>query len=285
VFNATMNNGAYLSASIPRSTAPDASDLMDDGSKWFDGVLVGPGELEVGDHVIIWNNYFMRAITRSDFGLENSIISAVDGEDPKQSKLVGHGAKEDGYIPFVESLVDTIDEVIGAARRTITQAVAIVPSFNYAAHPNFPYALILWNPYGEDFHPADGDQKMTAPGAWWLRIQLKDTALPKSPALSLAQALAVFPKSVAFRPGKHTPPPNCPGHASDFSESIYIPISFPKGFRGGWPTYFAAREDGSETEPDVELEDAKTDADWAPGFFFKGPGSKIPVLRPKAKLS
>ena len=285
VFNASMNNGAYLSTSIPAASAPDASDLMDDGKKWFDGVLVGPSELEVGDHVIIWNNFFMRVIVGSDFGLENSIVSAVDGEDPKQSKLVGHGAHEDAYMPFVGGLVDTVGQALAAARNNISQTVAVDPSFDYHQHARYPYAFILWNPYGEDFHPADSAQTLTAPGAWWLRIQLKDTAGKKSSALSLAQALILFPKSVAFRPGKHTPPPDCPGHASDYSESIYIPLAFPKGIRGGWPAYFAAREGGTETDPDVPLEDAIVDADWAPGFFFKGPGSQIPVLRPKAKLS
>ena len=279
-FNAAAGSGAYLTPLMSTSGAPDPSDLLYNGGTYFDGATTKPGDLQVGDHVVFWNSYFVRVILRSDFGLENSVITAVDGDDARKAVFAGHGMGQKDYASFADDMVEEITTSFDTIRGVIVQTIGSTPNASYLPL-SIPAAAILWAPYGETFHAAAANM-MQVPGAWWLRIQLKDTNDDGHGALSQTDALRLFPKSVAIDLNTQTPPANCPDHASDYSESIYLPLSIPNATPTGWPAYFAGRAAGTQTATDVALDDVKVDGDWVVGLYYNGPASKTPVMRPKA---
>ena len=56
-----------------------------------------------------------------------------------------------------------------------------------------------------------------------------------------------------------------------------MPLSVPKGVKGGWVTYLAHPKPGAT----VNLDNLIPDGTMVPGFHVKGPNSTVPVLRPK----
>lgn len=288
-FNNAADDGVTLAVPIPQASSPDPESVMDEGDDYFEGVMIDGSDLQIGDLVIIWNNWFLRTVFATDFGLENSIIADITGDDPRKAKLVGHGAPEATYTDFVESLVQPLTTLMQKYRDLITTKINTQdPAHDYlqtgtAIEITVPanLDLVYWDPFDEGCVPFDSNQTLGVPGAWWLRIKLSQTGLP------LAEALNVFPKSVAVEPGFHTPPKFVSGHAPDYRESIYLPLSAPYRVKGGWPAYFeAARQDINDGLPgpfSTKLVDLPVDQDWSPGFHYAGPGTKIPVLRPKLR--
>lgn len=298
-FNNAAAAGVTLHVPVPSIGSADPKDMMAKGDDYFEGVEVVTPNLQVGDHIIIWNNYFLRAILRTDFGLENSIVSDIWGENPRNSFLVGHGAANTDYTSFVEDLLSNVKKLVeGFQKRVTLQIKADITNGN--EDPNDPLFLtngrtikrkfgpidvevVFWAPFGERFFPKDASQNLAVQGAWWIRIRLADTAGAR-PALTIAQALNLFPHSVSVDTSYHKPPINVVDATADFKESIYIPLSLPYGVRGEWKTYFKDGREGNVPVNPVNLVDAKVDQSWAPGFHFAYQGSKIPVLRPKIRI-
>jgi hypothetical protein len=259
------------------ATSPDR--FLSNGETYFVGDEFPPGDLQVGDHVIFWNNYLFRSIFATDFGLENSVISDIDGE-LIHSSFVGHGEPNKAYADFADAMLGALKGLFKTFREQITALNGEEGVLNFAA---LHFQLIPWSPYGERFHAADASQLQVV-SAWWMRIKLQDTASGARAALTLSEALIVFPHSVAIDTSKQQPPTvNITDHAADWRESIYLPLSVPNGVRGGWPAYFKAREAGEITSADVALDDVVVDGSWAPGLYFAGPNTKVPVIRPKVR--
>ncbi len=289
-FNDAADDGVTLAVPIPQTSSPDPDDLMDEGDDYFEGVMIDGSDLQIGDLVIIWNNWFMRTIFATDFGLENSIISDITADDPRKAKLVGHGAPEGTYTEFVEGLLGAMVSNMKAFRKKVTDAInAADPAHDYLlvggvisiTNPVL-VDLVYWDPFDEGCVPLDpANQILQVPGAWWVRIKLSQTGL------SLSDALNLFPKSVVIEVGFHTPPKMLADHAANYRESIYLPLSAPNAVRGGWAEYFKnVREDieaGLPVTPGTKLVDLPVDQDWAPGYHYAGPTTKIPVLRPKVR--
>jgi hypothetical protein len=260
-----------------KASSPDR--LMSDGEKYFVGDEFHPGDLQVGDHVVFWNNYLFRSIVATDFGLENSVVTDVDGE-LAHSSFVGHGEVNKAYADFADAMLGALKAFFKHVRDLI---IANGDVEQVLSSHVYKYQLIPWSPYGESFHASDANQLQVS-SAWWVRIKLADTGSGDRAPLKLSEALLVFPHSVAINTSKQQPPDvDVPDHDSDWRESIYMPLSMPNGIRGGWPAYFKAREAGQITSTNVALDDVVVDGSWAPGLYFNGPGTKIPVIRPKVR--
>jgi len=269
----------HLTPLLGDTAASSPNGLIASGKTYFVGDTFHPGDLEVGDHIIFWNNYLFRSIFATDFGLENSLITDVDGE-LAHSSFVGHGESNKSYGDFADAMLGALKARFKFFR---DQIIANGGVDQVLSSQRYKYQLIPWSPYGEIFHAADAAQLQVS-SAWWVRIRLEDTGASGKPPLKLAEALLAFPNSVAINTAKQTPPEvDIPDHASDWRESIYLPLSVPNGRRGGWPAYFQAREAGQITSHDVALDDVKVDGSWAPGLYFHGPGTKVPVIRPKVR--
>lgn len=286
-FDTVAGGGVTIGAIIPCSVAPTPSSLMPSGAPYFEGVAIDARDLQIGDIVIIWNSYFYRKIFPTDFGLENAVVVDAEGDEPRKMWLAGHGMGASVYPQFVMALVGDLEKILKKVREKVTSYIGTNDpehfyllqgqTISFAANP---LQIVFWNPFDEVLDPADAKQELGIPGAWWIRIRLADVELSK------AEALNVFPHSVAVDVSYHKPPKGLADASPTFDEAVYVPLSFPKGVSGGWPAYFTkAKEDLANdlAAGGGVLEDAHVDETWAPGFYWSGPGSKIPVLRPKVR--
>jgi hypothetical protein len=235
----------------------------------------------VGDHVIYWNNQFVRFILGSDFGLENAFITGT-AADGRTLKLAGHGMEEMTESQFAEAMADEINRGYTGLRTFLKDKLAADPTLTIVGvrHGQKRFQLVRWAPFGELFGPGS-PASLQVNGAWWIRMkrELLHDAGGQTP--TMAQALAEIPKSVRVDPSKNTEFPDLPpgDFQPDYQESIYLPLSTPAGVRGGWPEYFK----NPKSEQGVDLDDLIPDGSMVPGWFRagQGPGSKIAAFRPK----
>jgi hypothetical protein len=274
--------GIHLVPLIPDLGPPSAATLMDQGAKYFEGVEVSPNDLQVGDHISYWNNAFVREIMGSDFGLENSLVMDIVDEGV-DTAFAGHGMAELGKDAFSEEMASYLRSQYEQLRQGIVEATQANPNrlyINTRVHQR-SFGLARWEPYGEAATAADAHQ-MQAPGAWWIRVKLTSTSTASGQPFTMAQALGAFPSSVNVDLAHHRAPALPAGDFdADYQESIYIPLSVPKGVTGRWQEYFKRRNGGEDFFDPLDLEDIPVDKLLIPGFYHFGQQSKIPVFRPK----
>lgn len=275
-------SGITLRPLIPNVAAPDPSQLMTHGADWFEGVTISHEELQVGDHLVFWNNPFVRCILKSAYGLENSLVTGIE-PDGRTVRLAGHGMSESNENAFANHMSDEIQAAYTALRTNIDAKVASNPNVGFFGQriKSVSFIVTRWAPFGETFAASDS-ATLRADGAWWIRIKRTQLLDGETTAPSMGDALKFVPKSVRYDPAKHTQTPPLPAgdHDSDYQESIYLPLSVPSGVRGGWDTYLAQ---SSHTDA-VLLDDLIPDGSMVRGFYSKGSlNSTIPVLRPKVK--
>jgi hypothetical protein len=281
-FNEVASQGAFIGPLLNGGDKPDPTVIMTAGAALYDGALVRPSELQIGDHLIFWNSFFVRAVIGDAYGLENSLVMDADTDDPREAKLAGHGISTKGYRKFADGMVRLVREQFKRARKEIFTRYHTDNSTVYfdLTYSGFTYHVMRWDPYDSvDFQPADTDQ-LHVPGVWWIRIILAETLDEHRQPLTLARGLQLFPQAVALRPTQ-AKPENAPDWGANYKESIFLPLSRPNGIRGGWKAYFDARDNDTNTDDAIDLDDMKVDRSWVLGFFYNGPGSLIPVFRPK----
>jgi len=288
-FNTAMAGGVTLRPVITDFGPPSVTTLMANGAPWFDAVAIPHDELQVGDHLIFWNNQFVRFILFSAFGLENSFVTRI-GADGYQVMLAGHGMTETNEKNFAETMAKEMQRTYDGLRAFIDSKVAggtppPVLGVKVSGRPG--YLLVNWAPFDETFGPADSTVKLKTEGAWWFRLlrqQLSDHPSDPTKTPSMAESLAMIPKSVRVDTSIGMTPPTLPSGSftPDYQESIYLPLSLPAGVSGGWDKYFASHKGSGDV---VDVVDLIPDGSMIPGFFLKGQTQKslVPVLRPKVQ--
>jgi hypothetical protein len=241
----------------------------------------------VGDHLIFWNNQFVRFILSSAFGLENSFVTRI-GSDGYRLMLAGHGIAETNEKQFAEDMADEMRRAFDRVRTRINAAAAggpPPPVLGLKTPGGIKFQVVNWAPFGEIFGPADSNVVLKADGAWWMRLKLAQLHDANTPPPSMTDALAMIPKSVRVDTSKGMQPPTLPAgdFQPDYQESIYLPMSVPAGVSGGWDKYLANHKAAGDL---VDLVDLIPDGSMIPGFFLKGESEKslVPVLRPKVQV-
>ena len=283
-FNTAAGAGVTLRPLIPGAGPPAANVLMARGADWFDGVAIPHEELQVGDHLIFWNNQFVRFILGSAFGLENSFVTRVTANG-KGVMLAGHGMPETEERKFAEEMAEEMKRSYATLAGKISQqAQPAPPVLGFHANNGRRFQVVNWAPFGELFGAQAGASvNLPVDGAWWIRLKLETLRDAGGPVPSMQDALAMIPKSVRVDLPRMTPPTLPAGDFQpNYQEAIYLPLSVPAGVNGGWTTYLAHPKGLGDP---VDLVDLIPDGDMVPGFFLKGQGqdSKIPVLRPKVQ--
>jgi hypothetical protein len=281
-FNEAANQGILISYLIYGGNKPDPTRLMTAGAALYDGALVKPSELQIGDHIIFWNSYFIRGVLGDVYGLENSVVADTDTEDPRESRLAGHGVTMKTYSKFADSMIGLIKRQFKRVRQEIRKRYHHDNATGYfdLTYVRRTFHIIRWDPYdGVDFQPANDDQ-LQAQGAWWIRIILAEMHDENGQVLTLPRGLQLFPQAVALR-STQTAPDTAPDSGPNFKQSIFLPLSRPNGIKGGWKAYFDAHDNNTNTDDVIDLDDIKVDSSWVLGFFYNGPASLIPVYRPK----
>jgi hypothetical protein len=280
-FDGAAGGGVTLRPLIPKSGAPTVTQLMPNAGDWFEGVGIPHEELQVGDHLVFWNNPFVRHILHSAFGLENSFVTRIT-PNGRMVMLAGHGMPEMSEADFATEMAKNIQDVFDGIRDKINEHFVANPaSATFTlSHGPLRFQLCSWAPYKELFSPIAGS-KFTAEGAWWIRLRLDQMHDDGSPAPTMNEALLVIPRSVRVDPAFHTEMPVLAAgdHDADYQESVYLPMQVPAGVPGGWTAYLSNPSKGES----VELSDLIIDGTMIPGFYANGPSSTLPVFRPKLK--
>ena len=283
-FDASAASGVTLRPLIPKSGPPATQQLMADGAKWFEGVAVPHDALQVGDHLVFWNNQFVRFILSSAFGLENSYVTRI-GANGYDVMLAGHGMPETSEQKFAEEMAGEMKTTYEKLVAHLNAQASPAPVLGVKASGGRSFQLVNWAPFDESFTPDSArPPKLKQDGAWWIRLKRSILHDASDPAPSMDEALALIPTAVRVQSGMIKPTLPAGDFDPDYQEAIYLPLSVPSGVSGGWPAYFTKHKGSGEF---VELVDLIPDGKMVPGFFLKGKvqDSKVPVLRPKVQMT
>jgi hypothetical protein len=262
------------------------------GDDYFDNLsgatALPETDLQVGDHVILWNSLIYSLISSAEWRLENSLVMDIDsdpatgGINRDNLELQGHGIDKRTYARYLQGIADYLGEGLADAREALRARYAADPGvtqFVWSAHGS---TIIRWDPYPADnfvslITGAGGSVRQRANGAWWVIVPLRTLNTG-----SVTAALQMVPKSVtddsAPGPGYSTIPPLA-------EPSVLFPlfepaVSAPTGDK--WAAYFALRRSGSGTRVGTGLREVRADRTLAAGLFPSGvPGTPIALVRPR----
>jgi hypothetical protein len=282
LFNALAPRQSPSYIALSGMLNPDATDdrnlLISDGADdpYFDKTLVLEDDIQVGDHLIVWNSFLYASISRGEWQLENSIVIDADvdpltGEASRQRlRLQGHGIAAKRYS-------DYLDEIAGQVRSVLREMRSVVrdqPAGPFLPWNAVPFRLMRWDPY-EDFPD---------PGAWWIVLPVPDSSSRRFWRTE-DEATRMLVKAVGPErspgPGYHVPPFGPP--------AVFFPLFEPfmrdraaSRANQGWSEYFARRRAGPLPRT-PKLIDVRIDGSIMPGLFFRGQGTPIAVNRYRLK--
>lgn len=266
-----------LTPSLGTDSLPDFGAMMNDiaNDPCFEKLFLFEDDLQVGDHLIMWNNFLYGMISNGEWRLENALVTEVDS-DPisgafNRGKLAmqGHGTGERRYARYQDTIAAQAQDGMEHTQAAIKKAVLANAAVTEVDLQRGAKA-VRWDPY----------EAFASPGAWWVRVPVPDSKWP-----TVADALVRLPKSVADQApntGAGYQPPPLGGLAS----AVFFPVFEPKmpsvgGKNPGWTAYFAARKNGPSASLPTKLIPMKIDGSMCPGLFFKGAGAAIQVIRPR----
>ena len=156
------NNNGYvvLGAVVDRNVGLLMADSAD--TEFFESIDVDIDDLQVGDHVVFWNNLIYDEVARGAWRNEYSFITRVDADPATgstrltgglQVELAGHGEDAQSHGSMALKLVAQLKDAFDSARARVEAAVKADPAVSHR-----PY--VKWSPY-EDFD---------RPGAWWVKV-------------------------------------------------------------------------------------------------------------------
>jgi hypothetical protein len=283
-FDALQNRHApsYMGISGTLNTlANDDNDiLISDGpgtdDPFFEKTRIQEDDIQVGDHLIIWNSFLYASIARGEWQLENSIVidvdvNPLDGQLNRRSlRLQGHGIGAKRYS-------DYLDEIAAQTRAhldEIREAIRANPAGPTLIWNDHPVRLVRWDPY----------EPFPDPGAWWIRLGVPDDStrrfwIAEQQALDMLRK--AVPRETAPGPGYHDPP--VAGSAVFFPVfEPFLPDRANGGKNLGWPEYFRRRRAGPLARV-PRLIDVRIEGDIMPGLFFYGQSTPIPLNRYRVK--
>jgi hypothetical protein len=256
--------------------------LMDDtdaDDPFFSNRQIFPNELQVGDEIVVWNNYLYTVLYASGAWInEYSLVMNIDA-DPSDVDLdlatdvevAGHGLTTKKIPGIQKELADELGNALKTARKLIVNTLAEDPNAVAAVHSSGRYQVVYWAPY-----PELASIPTPAIGSWWIYVS---ETFWKSVAPTMNDAVRAIPRCI----GKDAMP-----HGADFRDppdvkGIYFPLFEPiykdDGFGSdSWKAYLVDRAVHRLTVP--KFRPIPLDSRLAPGVFFVTE-TKIPGIRPQ----
>lgn len=315
VLGALMNNGLTFD-SHGSPSVPDIGTLFQNGSgaaptppddRYFENTYLNVNDLQVGDHVILWNHHLYAFLTRGAWRLENAYITELDvnplkGEvDQSTMRLTGFGASHrlpafrDDLIGRIQRDIDQLyKDVNGAAQAGLTA---------FINRRNDPLALVFqW-----EFFTG-----LTAPGLtdkpWFMFLPktvpgYKSSPWPDLPSMTKSIHYTFVPglAGASTNPaGYNGLPTSITADNVDPRSGTDTPIAVPLVDGSGnltgvlyplflpvldtmvdWPTFFARRS--SDPLLTGSLVKTPLKGEQVPGLNFRGAQFPIQVVRPRVR--
>jgi hypothetical protein len=278
VFNEVMNRSPPYVFLSSISDAADLDRLMADGAddQHFDNLLIDKDDLQVGDHVVVWNNYVYIAISNGFWRNEHSFVTDITSTeagstdvDAQTTRFSGHGIPPSTLFGMTYGLADRFGKIFLRMQFATAGATGSKLSFN-----GITDLLIKWNPYGE----------FTGPMLpWWIHISQRiwhgAWGIPDETTAALAMPGAFRRQDAGLVSQSLWPIADVP------EDSFLFPLHQPvwPGLKTGqdpWREYFESRMLGTRRPETVQLI-LVTQARYAAGLFSKENPSQIPVVRPR----
>jgi hypothetical protein len=238
----------------------------------FENIAINEGDLQVGDHVVVYNSKVFGALSPSEWILENSVVIDVDSDHSTGGivesalALQGHGTEERKYATYLErNIAGPFNEFLNEIRRSIARTLAADAAATTADWNGEKGVFVKWDPYGA----------FSKPGPWWIKFELRDPTknTPIPPAEGKLAILGSVIHDTAGGTGYNAPPS---------TTAVYFPLYRP-AFGKGWDDYLNARRTKPTLKVAKNLKEFVATGDIMPGLFFKKKGMPIPVLRPKVQ--
>jgi hypothetical protein len=289
---------------------------IDDDTLWNDGLSTGPGDtgvfdnlyadyrdVQVGDHVILWNHHLYVSVTSGAWRLENAFITEIDvvtdnfKEDkkpidpsifmkPRQAELrldgFGEGRK---YPAFLNELFKNIQGGFAA----IYPEIPATGDHFIVSQSAAKAVAIKWAPYttGIRGNPAGG----IPDDPWFVFLPRVTRGDGESPYATVAKMLEVIKYSVIDDPqgGDYASPLTSvtvvvdgETQVRDLTDGVFFPLFLPvvNGRQMSWQMYFGKR--GSSQLP-AKLTPIPMAAELVPGLFVRGVNQPMEVVRPRAR--
>jgi hypothetical protein len=285
---------------------PDSNRLFSDGVQTtdpedtgvFDSLVVPYRDLQVGDHCILWNHHLYVSVTRGPWRLENAFITQTnvvtdDWDDvdeikpgtfmsPSPDKMVLSGFGEThNYPTFLRKLLEQIEAPFNA----IFALIPVIGSATFFVVPESAQraVVIRWTPYATGI---DGTP-------WFLflpRISFADDGTNWPDKFRMHQAIKhsviegtgrgtgyqPIPLTEVLVPGEVVP--------RQLTDGVFFPMHLPvvDGSEMDWDEYFTLRA-GSSSVPETTLSEMILAPEMIPGFFVRGEGQPIQVIRPRVR--
>ncbi len=299
-----------------------ANGIMGPGrTEFFENSAVPLYDLQIGDQVLMETNLIVFAIA-SWWDYPTLLVTDVDNEPDSEVislsgiRLQGFGTADFSYPSLQFELAKVVDETLQVVQARIVEKVearqreidagtspfdlgplqSIVWDTGRAGSRDQQFEfdmriLYRWSPYGDEWDH---------PGAWWLRINLREPMWHGVFGTDVEAAVRNLHKSVAWiddanviledrmrvetipvRPG-FVPPPGA-SVDDDPHRVIFIPLFEPTidimGYEP-WLVYFSVKRDGGADESfPTELRPVRTDAAWLPQLAVNN--QAIRVIRPR----
>ncbi|MGK2902134.1 MAG: hypothetical protein ACSLE7_04535 [Mycobacterium sp.] len=255
-------------------------------------------DLQVGDHIIVWNSIMYAVLSTGAWSLENAVVVSMES-DPFRYTLgedihvMGHGSSDPpdraGGLQYTgvtvayfrRDLSGGLSSFLKEARKVAVGAgAAATVSFKHPAAP-----LIQWSPFGTTFRINPEPGVNNAPmdiKPWWLVVPYDDETFIRR--IGQDATLRSIPDAIEYDstvPGIQPPPP---GPARQRQAALFplwvpdqlgAPDSDPKTNR--WKAYFKYHRENQQLSNNV-LSPHQFLSDNIPGFVvpreFNDPASK-----------
>jgi hypothetical protein len=282
---------------------------IDDDTIWQDGVSGGPADtgvfdnlfvdyrdLQVGDHIILWNHHLYVFVTKGAWRLENAFVSEIDPvvdnwdekhkdiapsvflkPDRKTLLLDGFGETR-RYESFQRELLRNFNFAFREAQNLARQATG-----NFFVIPGSAARglAVRWAPYSTGFDVDD---------PWWIFLSRISPGDSDSPYPTVVKMNEIVKASVIDGPDRgpdYVRPPTSiqvPGEPAprNLVDGVFFPFFVPvvKGKQMEWNTYFELRQDGPAN---TTLADRAVTWSMIPALFVRGKDQPIQTIRPRVR--
>jgi hypothetical protein len=255
--------------------------MADDGDPYFENLEIEFDDLQVGDFVCFWSSRLYDLLfSVGAWGNEFSYVMDVDLDqngkvrilaNGPQIKVAGHGLGTMLYNEMAASLIDWIKLALLPAYFPIDSGVTGAAT-NFKIHTGA--VVELWHPY----------EAFDRPGAWWIRIP-KSMWHDEWDFATVADALKAMPRTIA-----HDMASGGTGYTGPVEiDALYFPLYEPTVARSAvdrdsWSAYLRQRKaDPTFRARSSTLNRITVDGQLAPGLYYRGAQTKIPVVRPRPR--
>jgi len=297
------NNKPHLASDGRLFTSGVSTGPSDTGV--FDSLLSDYRDLQVGDHVVLWNHHLYQFCVTGDWKLENAFVIEIDPvttnwdekhgpidpavflkPDRSTLRLDGFGLQGNKYSDYLDDLLTGFIKGFNKIQSLTATETGDFFVFKFRVNATaFSETLVVrWAPYSTGF-----DVK-----PWWIFLDRVAPTADSSPYPTVAKMAELIKEAVVNGSGRgadYQPPPTSikvsDSETRSLLDGVFYPLSAPmapdpNGIKRpmSWADYFTLRQSGPVT---TTLQNFQPLSGMLPGLFVRGADQPIVTTRPRVR--